>query len=140
MTLFLFPPIPRRGRIIPHTPGDKMNRDLKTPDYVIQLARDMRNNMTDAEKMLWSRLRKKQVCGLKFRSQHPVHRYILDFYCNEKLLAIELNGEIHKKKYEYDDFRDDFMCSLGIKTLRFSNQEVLYDIDAVIKKIKNEVL
>ena len=113
--------------------------NIKTPDYVIQLARDMRNNMTDAEKSLWSRLRRKQLCGLKFRSQHPIFRYILDFYCHEKRLAIEIDGNNHKERRDYDEYRDEFMHSLGIKTVRIRNQEVLRDVDSVMQKIRNEI-
>jgi very-short-patch-repair endonuclease len=116
-----------------------MNIEVKTSDYVIKLARDMRNNMTDAEKILWAKLRNRKLSGYKFRSQHPIYRYILDFYCHEKLLAIEIDGDIHKDRKNYDEYRDEFMKSLDIKTLRFHNHEVLHNIDSVLQKIQNEL-
>jgi very-short-patch-repair endonuclease len=117
-----------------------MNFGAKTPDYVVQLARDLRNNLTDSERLLWERLKSKQVDGCKFRCQHPVYRYILDFYCHEKLLAIEIDGDAHKDRKDYDEYRDDFLKSMGVLTLRFSNHDVMQDIDAVICKIKAELL
>jgi very-short-patch-repair endonuclease len=75
-----------------------MNKGITTPDYIIQLARDLRNNLTPGERVLWDRLKGKQVAGYKFRCQHPIYRYILDFYCDEKLLAVELDGDIHKER------------------------------------------
>ncbi|MBP7735134.1 MAG: endonuclease domain-containing protein [Spirochaetes bacterium] len=117
-----------------------MNKGIKTPDYVVQLARDMRNNMTDSERLLWERLKSKKVGGYKFRCQHPIYRYILDFYSDEKLLAVELDGDIHKERKDYDDYRDEFMKSLGIRTLRFRNDEVMNDLDAVIDEIKKRLL
>jgi very-short-patch-repair endonuclease len=117
-----------------------MNIDVKTPDYVVQLAKDMRNNMTEAEKLLWAKLKNRKLSGYKFRNQHPVYRYILDFYCHEKLLAIEIDGDIHKDRKDYDEYRDEFMKSLDIKTLRFHNHEVLHNIDTVLQKIQNELV
>lgn len=116
-----------------------MNKGIKTPDYVVQLARDMRNNLTASERLLWERLKRKQLEGYKFRCQHPIYRYILDFYCDEKLLAIELDGDIHKERKDYDEYRDDFMKSLGVKTLRFHNDVVIKNLDSVIDKIKLEL-
>jgi very-short-patch-repair endonuclease len=117
-----------------------MNKDVKTPDYVVQWARDLRNDMTDAERILWSRVKNKQVSGYKFRSQHPIGRYILDFYCHEKLLAVEIDGDIHEIKKDYDNYRDEFLKSMGIRTLRFDNREVIQDVELVISRIKAELL
>ncbi|MFH0977589.1 MAG: DUF559 domain-containing protein [Spirochaetota bacterium] len=116
-----------------------MNKGVKTPDYIIQLARDMRNNMTIAEKKLWSAINKKQIDGFKFRNQHPVNRYILDFYCDNKQLAIEVDGDVHIKKQEDDKYRDEFLNSLSIRVLRFSNNDIMTDLDTVINKIKKEL-
>lgn len=75
-----------------------MNKGIKTPDYVVQMARDMRNNLTASEHLLWERLKRKQLEGYTYRCQHPIYRYILDFYSDEKLLAIELDGDIHNER------------------------------------------
>ena len=117
-----------------------MNKGIKSPDYVIELARDLRNNMTVAEERLWSVINKKQINGFRFRKQHPVYRYILDFYCTEKQLAIEVDGDVHIKQKESDKYRDEFLHSIGIKTLRFKNDEILDKLDTVIDKIRKELL
>ena len=117
-----------------------MNNGVKTPYYVVELARDLRNNLTDSERLIWVRLKGNQVAGCKFRCQHPIHRYILDFYCHEKHLAIEIDGDVHKDRKDYDEYRDDFLNSMGILTLRFSNHEVIQDIDTVICRIEAELL
>jgi len=76
----------------------------------------------------------KKLNGCKFRRQYPVHRYILDFYCHEKKLAIEVDGKVHQNKYDQDEFRDKYLQSIGIKTVRFTNDEILQDIDKVLSK------
>ncbi len=90
------------------------HNNIKTPAYIVELAKDLRNNMTVSEEKLWSVLRMKQVSGYKFRCQHPLYRYILDFYCHEKLLAIEIDGKIHDSQKEYDRYRDEFLMSIGM--------------------------
>ena len=95
-----------------------MNQSIKTPGYVVELAKDLRNNMTESEKKLWFSLRRRQIDQYKFRCQHPINRYILDFYCPEKQLAIEIDGEIHNSQQNYDKYRDEFLHSIGIQTLR----------------------
>jgi very-short-patch-repair endonuclease len=115
-----------------------MNNKYKTPGYIIDLARDLRNSMTGAEKVLWDVLKKRQICGLKFRNQHPINRYILDFFCHEKMLAIEVDGDVHSERKTYDHYRDEFLKSAGIKTLRFSNSDVLSDLNGVLQRIRFE--
>jgi very-short-patch-repair endonuclease len=116
-----------------------MNNGIKTPDYVIQLARDMRKCMTESERLLWNRLKCRQLAGCKFRAQHPIFRYILDFYCDEKHPAIEVDGGVHTNRYEYDNYRDEFLESVGIKTIRFLNNEILKDIDCALHRIIEEL-
>ena len=113
-----------------------MNQSIKTPVYVVELAKDLRNNMTESEKKLWAYLRKKQIGKYKFRCQHPIYRYILDFYCHEKRLAIEIDGNMHKSQQEYDRDRDEFLNSIGIQTLRLRNEDVSNNIEKVIEIIK----
>jgi very-short-patch-repair endonuclease len=102
-------------------------------------ARELRANMTDAEKTLWSKLRKKQLNGAHFRRQHPYNIYILDFYCFQANLAIEVDGEIHMKQRNYDDERTQFLKSSGLKVLRFTNTEVIEEIDWVISRINKHL-
>jgi very-short-patch-repair endonuclease len=113
---------------------------IETPKYVIELARAQRIKLTESEQIMWSKLYNKQVNGYRFRCQHPVHRYILDFYCHKAMLAIEIDGDVHKSRKEYDAYRDRFMESVGIRTLRFSANEVFCDIDTIINQIKNVLL
>ncbi len=82
-------------------------------------------------------MKEKQINGCKFRRQHPIYRYILDFYCHEKKIAIEVDGRIHSQNKDYDDYRDDFLKSIGVVTLRFTNDEILNEIDTVLEKIKS---
>jgi very-short-patch-repair endonuclease len=92
--------------------------------------------MTVSVKKLWTLLRMNQVNGYKFRCQHSVFRYILDFYCHEKKFAIEVDGKIHNSQKEYDRYRDEFLRSLEIETLRIKDEDVLNNIDNVIEIIK----
>ena len=97
----------------------------------------LRQNQTDAEKLLWSKLRNKQMKGLKFFRQYGVGKYILDFYCPKLRLAIEVDGGQHymDEGKSYDLIREQELTLLGIKTFRFSNIEVLKELDAVLAKI-----
>ena len=111
-----------------------------TPEYVIDTAREQKLKLTQSEQLLWSKLSDKQLHGFRFRCQHAVYRYILDFYCHRAMLAVEIDGDIHKYSKEYDNYRDDFIASIGITTLRFSAEEVLKNIDCVIDQINNILL
>jgi very-short-patch-repair endonuclease len=117
-----------------------MNPLVKTPKYVIERAQELRVNMTPTEKLLWDRLKEKQIDGYRFRRQHPIYRYILDFYCAEKSFAIEIDGGVHDKNKEYDEYRDKVLESLGIKTLRIKDDEVIDNIDEVIKKVRDKLV
>lgn len=99
----------------------------------------LRKNMTEAEKMLWNRLNKSQL-GVRFKAQHPIDIFIADFYCHRHKLVIELDGGIHEKQQEYDEWRTDELKYLGIKVIRFTNNEVFKDIDGVVEKIKSALL
>ena len=104
-------------------------------------AKEMRCNATKAEELLWQRLRRKQVNGLKFRRQHPLDRFIADFYCHEKKLVVELDGNIHdnKEQQEVDNVRTSLLNEMGIKVIRFRNEEVIADLEKVVVKIIHEV-
>jgi len=105
---------------------------------IFEQAKILRNNMTKAEKLLWERLNRKQLRGFKFRRQHPIADFITDFYCHAKKLVIELDGEIHNtsEQKEYDQERTNQLEEFGIKVIRFSNEEILNDIDKVFEIIK----
>ena len=107
------------------------NKNLKQP------ARDLRNNMTDAELLLWSKLRRKQILGLQFYRQKPILNYIVDYYCVSASLVIECDGSQHytNEGLEADRIRDEALAQLGLKVLRFDNGQVMGEIDAVIEVI-----
>ena len=106
----------------------------------IHFARELRNNMTDAEKKLWHHLKQRQIYGHKFRRQHPVGNYIADFVCLEKGLIIELDGGQHNENINADKIRTEFLNKQGFKVLRFWNNEVLKNIDGVKQVIAEELL
>ncbi len=99
----------------------------------------LRENMTASEKLLWERLKGKQICGIRFRRRHPIFIFIADFYCHEARLVVEIDGEIHNQQIEYDDGRSAEMEKFFIKIIRFINYEVENEIDEVIESITNAV-
>ena len=99
----------------------------------------MRNETTDAEKALWKVLRCRQVSGLKFRRQHPFGDYILDFVCLEEKLVIEVDGGQHGERTEYDEIRTQNLLTAGFCVLRFWNNEVLLEMEAVKERIGRAV-
>ncbi len=115
----------KKTKILPYNPKLK------------NLARSLRKNMTDSEKLLWSKLRKKQILGIQFYRQKPIANFITDFYAPKAKLAIEIDGSQHletnhRKK---DEQRDRYLETLGILVLRFNSREVLKNIDGVVEKI-----
>ena len=116
-----------------------MKQIIRPPGYIIELAKEMRKDLTPTEKILWNELQNKKLNGYKFRNQHPIYRYILDFYCHKCLLAIEIDGDIHKFRKDYDEYRDKYLESIEIKILRFSNEEVLNNTNFVPEKIITEL-
>ncbi len=101
-------------------------------------ARQLRREMTTAEVVLWKYLRRDGV-GYRFRRQHPIGPYVLDFYCYELNLCIELDGEAHQKPMAdvYDKIRTDYINKEGITVLRFSNDVVFNNVDAILDCIKH---
>ena len=95
----------------------------------------LRSNMTPAEATLWRALKGRGAGGLKFRRQHGIGPFILDFYCPEYRLGIELDGTSHDYKYEYDEKRTEYLREQGIRLLRFSNQQVFTSLNAVLAEI-----
>jgi len=122
-----------------------MNEELNKSMYygavpaTFQKARQLRNKMTSAEKLLWDKLKGKQIAGVKFRRQHPINKYIVDFYCHAAKMVIELDGKIHLKSKEHDKERTEKLKELNIKIIRFSNNEVEKNIEEVLKQITTVV-
>jgi very-short-patch-repair endonuclease len=96
----------------------------------------LRQSSTDAENLLWYRLRNRQFLGLKFRRQRPIGNYIADFACMEIGLVIELDGGQHTEQLGYDTRREEAMKSQGFQTLRIWNHEVLTQTEAVMEQIR----
>lgn len=99
-------------------------------------AKELRQQMTPAEKALWDRLRKSSLDGLHFRRQQVIAGFIVDFYCHSAGLVIEIDGPIHESQLEYDEERERIFSDRGLRVLRFSNQEVLESGNEVIMVIK----
>ena len=109
---------------------------------MIEKARILRKNMTGAEKVLWERLRNKRLNGLVFRRQHPVEHFIVDFYCHQHKLVIEVDGSVHNivevsardkgRTYEIEKF--------GLRVIRFTNDEVINNTEIVIQIIKSYLI
>lgn len=100
-----------------------------------QKAADLRSNATQPERALWYRLRRSQLGGLKFRRQHVVGPFIVDFYCPAKRLVVEVDGESHVGRGEEDAKRDAFLRLRGMTVLHVTNDDVLHDLDAVCEAI-----
>lgn len=100
-----------------------------------QNARELRQNMTLAERRLWQYLRSRQLNGIKFRRQQTIGSYIVDFVCMEHRLVVELDGGQHAEQIEYDNKRTEFLNSQGYRVVRFWNNEVLQQTEVVLDKI-----
>jgi very-short-patch-repair endonuclease len=100
-------------------------------------ARQLRKNLTDSEKALWSRLRNKQLLGIQFYRQKPIGEHIVDFFAPRVKLVVEVDGSQHTlgDHVQKDRFRDGYLASLGLKVLRFNSREVLKESDAVVEAI-----
>jgi very-short-patch-repair endonuclease len=101
----------------------------------IARARKLRSNLTDAESYLWRHLRFRQIAGHKFRRQRPIGPYIVDFVCLEKKVVIEVDGGQHAQTQTLDDTRDKWLRSQGYVVLRFWNNEVLREVEAIKEAI-----
>ena len=111
------------------------NKNLKP------LARDLRKNLTDAEKRLWSKIRRKQLKKFQFYRQKNIGDFIVDFYCPAANLIVELAGGQHfsKENILKDEARDQFLNGLGFRVIRFSNSDVFNNIEGVVKEIYNHL-
>ncbi len=117
-----------------------MPEKLNNKKYLRKFRKELRNNPTKAESMLWKALQKKQLEGRKFRRQHSIDNYIVDFYCPKEKLIVDLDGEIHDNfiNKEYDFKRSNYLQAKGFKILRFENYLVFEQLDMVLDAIKME--
>jgi very-short-patch-repair endonuclease len=108
---------------------------MKRPN--INLARDLRKKPTWAERVLWKHLRNRGVGGCRFRRQHSFGPYILDFYCVEKMLAVELDGDVHgePRQQRHDRRRDEYFEKMGVTVLRFWNEDVRTNLEGVLETV-----
>ncbi|MFA4940327.1 endonuclease domain-containing protein [Brevundimonas sp.] len=106
-----------------------------THEGSVSRARILRRALTPPEARLWIHLRRRSLDGLKFRRQHPVGVYVLDFYCAEAMLAVEVDGESHADRFEYDAQRTRWLESQGIYVIRFSAESVRVNLGAVLDVI-----
>ncbi len=98
-------------------------------------ARDLRNTPTGAEQRLWEELRLRRLAGFRFRRQKVIYPFIVDFYCPDKKLIIEVEGGVHEKQQDYDHAREETFQDLGYKVLRFKNTEIENELDKVLQRI-----
>ncbi len=117
--------MPNKRTIIPYNP------ELKA------LASDLRKTMTLSEVLLWNELKQKQISGYDFDRQRPIDNFIVDFYCKELSLAIEIDGDTHIYRYDYDEERQRALKELGIRFLRFEDIEVKKNISNVLRVIED---
>lgn len=110
----------------------------KNKETTLDLCRDFRKKPTIAEATLWEVLRTKRLDGYKFRRQHPLQGYIVDFYCPELKLAIEVDGEVHKdeEQLKYDQERTKNLQEFGILIIRFWNSEITDELPIVLERIR----
>jgi len=120
--------------------GKTTTRIRGTTPEIEAAARNLRQNMTPAEQVLWEALKGRQVAGLKFRCQHPVGPFILDFYCPARKLAVEVDGGVHDGQAEYDEARTQQLNDYGYQVFRFRNDEVLNDLDSVLERVRQVAL
>ncbi len=108
---------------------------MKPRSLKITRARQLRKNSTDAETALWPQLRSRQLCGYRFKRQHPIGNFIVDFVCLESRLVVELDGGQHSELGDYDALRAAYLMDRGFTVIRFWNNQVLNEMDAVKESI-----
>jgi len=114
-------------------PGQRVTKEK------LQRARELRRDMTPAEKLLWQELRANKL-GVHFRRQQVIAGFIVDFYCHKAALVIEVDGDIHDLKKEDDAKRDKALSEMGLKIVLFRNDEIMNNLSMVVKRIKELAL
>jgi very-short-patch-repair endonuclease len=110
----------------------------QVPDIMRTYAKELRREMTPAEGKLWEKLRAGRLNGLHFRRQQIVDHYIVDFYCHQVKLIVEVDGDVHFKQEDYDQERDSCLKAMGLCVLRFWNTDVNENMDEVLDAILRE--
>ena len=107
---------------------------------ILARARELRRPLTPAEQKVWQRLRGKQLYGIKFRRQHPIFRFILDFFCYQHRLVIEIDGDSHTQPDQilYDQARTEWLEQRGLRVIRFTNREVFTNLECVLAEIARQ--
>jgi very-short-patch-repair endonuclease len=119
--------------------GRSKNGNLKYLEDLRKLARNNRNNPTESEKIFWSKILQYDEIKYRFLRQKPIGRFILDFYCSKLLLAIEIDGDSHDTKKYLDNERDLFLEKYRIKTIRYTNSQVLNELSKIKNDLENEI-
>ena len=117
-------------------PRTRKNRNTE-PVYALDFRRGLRAESTKAEQLVWAMVRDRRMNGAKFRRQHSIGRFIVDFVCLESNIVIELDGEYHDFIVDEDKERESFLKEQGLRVIRFWNEDVLKDADAVARAISN---
>jgi very-short-patch-repair endonuclease len=117
----------------------KMNMYYGASPSIFEKAKKLRNEMTEAEIKLWEFLSNNKVMGLRFKAQHPIYMFIVDFYCHSLRLVIEVDGSIHNlpEKTEYDENRTYELNRFNLKVIRFPNEQIINDFTNIKKEIIN---
>ena len=113
-------------------PGQRVTKEK------LQRAKELRREMTPAEKLLWQEVRAKKL-GVRFRRQQVIQGFIVDFYCHKAALVVEVDGDIHDLQKEEDERREKVLGELGLRVVRFGNDEVVRDVSAVVGKIREAI-
>ena len=119
-------------------PVNNIVRGQKVSATQLENAKELRREMTPAEKILWKHLKANRLNGLHFRRQQIAHGYFADFYCHQHELIVEVDGSIHDLQQEYDADREEYLMNLGLRIIRFSNDEITKNLKGVLQKIVQE--
>ncbi len=115
------------------------NASVAPPDIALKRARELRGSQTEVEQKLWYHLRAHRFMGLKFRRQQPIGAYIVDFFCYDLKLIIELDGGQHAEQVPYDQQRDAWLKAQGHTILRFWNHQICQELASVLEAIRHAV-
>jgi very-short-patch-repair endonuclease len=128
--------------VVDKTLANDMAASMHNKENLQKLRKQLRNNLTPAEAELWKHLQQGRLAGRKFRRQHSVGNYILDFYCPQEKLGIELDGRGHFTDFgfEADEKRTAFLESLGIRIIRFENKAVFSQLEGVLEEIRQNFM
>jgi len=112
--------------------------DQRVTKAKLERAKELRREMTPAEKLLWQQIRAKKL-GVRFRRQQVIQGFIVDFYCHKAALVVEVDGDIHDLQKEEDARREKALSELGLRVVRFGNDEVVRNVSAVVGRIRDSI-